>query len=579
MPLYENADRCCDLVMKGGITSGILYPPAICRIAERFHLISIGGTSAGAIAACAAAAAEYRRRTTGTGDGFERLERLPWDLAGEGRLLGLFRPDRATRAELELLLRALDLGENGWLGRLGFKTRLLWAGVRHKTHIRRVVDNDFGLCSGMANENPPGAGEIAPITQWLAQTLDEIAGKDDGSPLTFGDLRRAPQPAALRELGGKAQSIDLRAMTTCVSFGRPLELPFDGTRIFAFDEAEWRRLFPAYVVDHIVRVAREIDARSFAGTGKLPFPVGDEMPVVVAARMSLSFPALFSAVPLHAIDFEGGGVLRKVWFSDGGITSNLPIHGFDALFPLWPTLAINLQSTDEDGKPARSSVDAEELLYMIARREDGTRDLWNLFDDRGSATRNLIGFGGAVFRSAQVWHDNSYLKLPGYRDRVLEIWLRKEEGGMNLHMKREVIEGLIARGSAAGIKLRDRFAETPSDDPLSWDGHRWVRLRSALAGLSEYLLPFERAAEHEAPHQRSLAELLSSRDAPPTAKFGSQRQYEAAKQTIEALLGYVEGISALDDVCTESDHDGGACTRPFCGGPRPPVAIGSRPRF
>ncbi len=55
MPDYDQADRCCDLVMKGGITSGILYPPAICRIAERFHLVGIGGTSAGAIAACAPA--------------------------------------------------------------------------------------------------------------------------------------------------------------------------------------------------------------------------------------------------------------------------------------------------------------------------------------------------------------------------------------------------------------------------------------------------------------------------------------------------------------------------------------------
>ncbi len=118
--------------MKGGITSGILYPPSICRIAEIFHLVGIGGTSAGAIAACAAAAAEYRRRHTGSGDGFERLEELP----------------------------------------------------------------------------------------------NHIAGKDDGTPLTFGDLRNAPKPPALKELecGEHQRSIDLRAVTTCVSYGRPLEL-------------------------------------------------------------------------------------------------------------------------------------------------------------------------------------------------------------------------------------------------------------------------------------------------------------------------------------------------------------------
>ena len=42
MPDYLGAERCCDLVMKGGITSGIVYPPAICRLAEKFYLVGIG---------------------------------------------------------------------------------------------------------------------------------------------------------------------------------------------------------------------------------------------------------------------------------------------------------------------------------------------------------------------------------------------------------------------------------------------------------------------------------------------------------------------------------------------------------
>jgi|CXWL01.1.fsa_nt_gi predicted acylesterase/phospholipase RssA len=75
-PRRAALDRCCDLVLKGGLTSGILYPPAICRIAERFHLVGVGGTSAGAIAGCLAAAAEYRRRTTGGDDG--RRSRTFW---------------------------------------------------------------------------------------------------------------------------------------------------------------------------------------------------------------------------------------------------------------------------------------------------------------------------------------------------------------------------------------------------------------------------------------------------------------------------------------------------------------------
>ncbi len=57
------------MVMKGGITSGVVYPLAVTKLAERFVFKNIGGTSAGAIAAAATAAAELGRDT----GGFERL--------------------------------------------------------------------------------------------------------------------------------------------------------------------------------------------------------------------------------------------------------------------------------------------------------------------------------------------------------------------------------------------------------------------------------------------------------------------------------------------------------------------------
>jgi hypothetical protein len=80
---------------------------------------------------------------------------------------------------------------------------------------------------------------------------------------------------------------------------------------------------------------------------------------------------------------------------------------------------------------------------MIGRPGDGTSDLWNVFHGRGSPLKDFLGFAGAVFRSAQVWHDNGFLRLPGYRDRVVEIWLKPDEGGMNLAMSKETIERLI----------------------------------------------------------------------------------------------------------------------------------------
>src|SRR5680860_1364155 len=47
----------CDLVMRGGITSGIVYPRAIAKLADTYDFRSIGGTAAGAIAAAGTAAA------------------------------------------------------------------------------------------------------------------------------------------------------------------------------------------------------------------------------------------------------------------------------------------------------------------------------------------------------------------------------------------------------------------------------------------------------------------------------------------------------------------------------------------
>jgi Patatin-like phospholipase len=55
---YSNPTKLCDVVMKGGITSGVVYPKAISELARVYSFKNIGGASAGAIAAAAAAAAE-----------------------------------------------------------------------------------------------------------------------------------------------------------------------------------------------------------------------------------------------------------------------------------------------------------------------------------------------------------------------------------------------------------------------------------------------------------------------------------------------------------------------------------------
>jgi predicted acylesterase/phospholipase RssA len=57
----DQTGRNSDLVMKGGITSGVVYPLAIYELSRSYRFQNIGGTSAGAIAAVVAASAEYGR--------------------------------------------------------------------------------------------------------------------------------------------------------------------------------------------------------------------------------------------------------------------------------------------------------------------------------------------------------------------------------------------------------------------------------------------------------------------------------------------------------------------------------------
>ncbi|MFI4926235.1 MAG: hypothetical protein ACHP7E_00925, partial [Burkholderiales bacterium] len=42
------ADRFCDVVMEGGVTSGIIYASAVVELARQYRFQSIGGSSIGA---------------------------------------------------------------------------------------------------------------------------------------------------------------------------------------------------------------------------------------------------------------------------------------------------------------------------------------------------------------------------------------------------------------------------------------------------------------------------------------------------------------------------------------------------
>ncbi|BBY62815.1 patatin-like phospholipase family protein [Mycolicibacterium helvum] len=334
----------CDVVMKGGITSGVIYPRAVCTLAQTYRLRSIGGSSAGAIAAAGAAAAEFGRAS----GGFTLLEALPADITaqenGESVLFRLFQPTKKTLP----LYRAFTAGMGkpagkiriavaliagyGWWALLGAIPGIVVTVACAQGHglalvagvlagvvlaligaivgvacgaartLGTVSSKNFGLCTGM-----PGAGAAgAPaLTPWLHAKFQSMAGlSSDSGPLTFGTLA--------------SSGIELRMMTTNITRRQPMPMPW-ATQEYFFEPDQMRKLFPAEVVDWMVSHPPSVGSdgiplspidvrkrdllRAQAGSKK-PWPNPDDLPVIVSTRMSLSFPLLITAVPLYAVNYS-----------------------------------------------------------------------------------------------------------------------------------------------------------------------------------------------------------------------------------------------------------------------------------
>ena len=230
---YTAPTRECDIVMKGGVTSGVVYPEAVMELARTYRFRAVGGTSAGAIAAAGAAAAELGRST----GGFERLAELPGWIARDGNLASLFQAQRRTQPLLAVLLALTQKGPASAVGTavagfpvaalagavpglalaalaltdegggpgltvvalvcavalLGVGTAAAIGWAMWRRAFRAIPANGFGLCSGMPGVAPRSRPALTP---WLTELIDHYAGRDtgpDAPPLTFGDLARGPE--------------------------------------------------------------------------------------------------------------------------------------------------------------------------------------------------------------------------------------------------------------------------------------------------------------------------------------------------------------------------------------------------
>jgi hypothetical protein len=96
-------------------------------------------------------------------------------------------------------------------------------------------------------------------------------------------------------------------------------------------------------------------------------------------------------------------------------------------------------------------------------------------DAKGEAGASLFLFLSSIFNTAQNYRDNMQSALPSYRERIVQVRLAKDEGGLNLAMSKEMIEHISMKGGHAA----DAISE------FQLEAHQWIRLRVLMQNLEK----------------------------------------------------------------------------------------------
>jgi predicted acylesterase/phospholipase RssA len=601
---FKNPPCECDMVMKGGITSGVVYPRAILRLAQKYRFRAIGGGSVGALVAALTAAAELARGNRG----FERLDEKRDELSSDGFLTSRFQALEQTRPALEfflailsaknetasgasrfgsfanhlgsvlireyrnvfvasfvigaavgiVLLSLLAEGLNSPLGEtelssymilFGFVVGLVAAAcgaIAKFVYImwRKVPKNQFGLCRG---SGAPGTAEQPLLTDWISQAINYIAGFEvEGTPLTFADLKSADDVT---------RRIDLKIMTTNLNQTTPYIFPRN-PNTFLFNEDEMSEFFPANVVQYMIENAAPTDVS--LPEGFHVFPEANKLPIVVPVRMAISFPILLSAVPVWTVKRAAWDSKRmnqpvsltdkelsRNLFSDGGICSNFPIHFFDAWLPRRPTFGIDLASIpDENDDYILDDISSPSPSGDLAEGGVSLPQADQRDNILSSRIGNLLQFAMAVFHSAQNFRDTMQSQLPSYQERIVHVPLSSQEGGLNLNMPQTIIEGMQAKGLEAGeILCGERF---------SFERHQWVRLRVLMGLLKKNLSEMKESLHMESGEDtckvKQYGEILRTVNADfPFYPEGWNDQLSGTiADTLEGLEALLDGLPDAD---------------------------------
>ena len=503
--------------MKGGITSGVVYPHALCELARdvpvRERRRDVGRrdrrrrrrrSRARPRAAAASRSSQRSRRgsetaTTSSGSssrsvGTRRYFRLL--AAGartEGRRRVAARRRRSARRSFPLTAvagvapgvalaraRALDgtparspsaRSSPGSSSRCSGSRVAL--GLRIALGLPKALgENGFGLCSGLSprRQRTPG------LTPWLADLLDDLAAKDDERP---AHLRRPPREGHRSPGDDDERHPPAPAPDAVVEPRAPLRPGRAASALSRSGSSPgWRRTRHRRArAATAERTRRRLDA--LAPLRPLPAarrPAGGRRG---ADEPELPAPDQRRSAPRARHD-EPARRVRRSRRSENGRACRAPARRRRLLV---------LRRRDREQLPGpllrHAAADAADLRDRPrrlpprppTRRRRGRRTstcprrtsgglLDTLAPDRPEARDlgSLTGFVSGIVRTMQNHVDATLTHQPGYRDRIVHVHTAPDEGGMNLAMPPDVIEALTLRGQAAGRALVERFADTPGTD-------------------------------------------------------------------------------------------------------------------
>lgn len=473
-------------------------------------------------------------------------------------ILGLLATVVSAVPGTSLLVTLAVVGAAIMLCTLVFAVQVAEASVRLFRGFR--TDHHFGLLTGKH------------LVKWVDLQLRGLSGQN--RTVTFGDLWSGARPHSTDLLHALSRdeflrSVNLKLMVTDLSQQRPFRFPLPehselaesiGSKLYA-SPADLRPIFGDDLTELIAPPNEQgglyytwnDESGSYTAVELRPIAEPWDLPVVFAVRASMSLPFLFRAVRVYRVrppttvrDNYGDPIpadtapftsptppagtaapgqpwllAEELWLSDGGVTSNFPVHLFDRQLPEWPTFGLNLG--------------AHPLGYE--HQDVWLPEDWQAHVPRWTRVRDSAGaFATAIIDTAREWRDVMQTHMPSTRGRVAWVWLKPSEGGTNLFMRRERVAALCVRGALAGMRLRTRF-EDSSD---RWHRHRWLRMRATLHALDQVrddvaiALPHYRDLLNPASAARA-ARISGADPAPPDFLPPDQAFWPAATVMLERL--------------------------------------------